>query len=623
MRRLTLLVVALAVLTPVASASAKSFALDDADVLVRVAPDGSLKVRERITFAFHGPFTGAYRDIPLKAGERIDSISVAAGGRPYRPGGSAELGTPGPASQFGSAPQGDGRRIVWRFAAISGRRTFILRYRLRGVTKAYDDVADVELQVWGDTWKQGLGRLRARMQAPEPVTAAEARVYGHPADVRGETRFEGGLAHLRASAVPARRFVEMRLLFPRSMLQSTDGAQVIAGEAADRIAAEERDAASAGSRRVDDALDRPLRTILLLLLLGTLPAALLIVLVWVLVSRGPASPGYDREYEQEPPSDLPPALVAPLVRRTTRVGSPEFTATLFDLIRRGHYAAGPAPAVRGRRGRGAADLLLTRGTARRQLPPWDTQVARIVDRALEGAGDEGVALSQLSDRMASDRGRNAKSLASWRSAIAREFVQRRWYDRLGGTVLMAAAFVTLMLAVGLFASGVFAHDPSDREWGPVLRMGLGIAGLLDAAVLAVASTRRRLRHRWTPRAAEQAVRWQAFARYLRDFPRLQDAQPASVAVWERLLVYGIAFGLADRVVAAARLDAADGLAASPLLRPVMHGDAKLFYPTTDVSGLGSAPSSGGGWSGGGGDGGGGGFSGGGGEGSGGGGGGAW
>ena len=53
---------------------------------------------------------------------------------------------------------------------------------------------------------------------------------------------------------------------------------------------------------------------------------------------------------------------------------------------------------------------------------------------------------------------------------------------------------------------------------------------------------RDMRRRWTPEAATEAARWAAFRRYLRDFPRLQEAPPASVALWERLLVYGIAFG---------------------------------------------------------------------------------
>ena len=36
-------------------------------------------------------------------------------------------------------------------------RTFEIRYALRGVAVAYDDVVDVNLKVWGDEWDVGLG----------------------------------------------------------------------------------------------------------------------------------------------------------------------------------------------------------------------------------------------------------------------------------------------------------------------------------------------------------------------------------------------------------------------------------------------------------------------------------
>ena len=38
---------------------------------VFVEDDGALESRERITFAFDGDFSGAFRDIPLRDGESI------------------------------------------------------------------------------------------------------------------------------------------------------------------------------------------------------------------------------------------------------------------------------------------------------------------------------------------------------------------------------------------------------------------------------------------------------------------------------------------------------------------------------------------------------------------------
>ena len=59
---------------------------------MQIQPDGSLLVREQITFDFSGMFSGAYRDIPVRTGESIDQVSVSEGGNRYTGGASTELG---------------------------------------------------------------------------------------------------------------------------------------------------------------------------------------------------------------------------------------------------------------------------------------------------------------------------------------------------------------------------------------------------------------------------------------------------------------------------------------------------------------------------------------------------
>ncbi len=61
--------------------------------------------------------------------------------------------------------------------------------------------------------------------------------------------------------------------------------------------------------------------------------------------------------------------------------------------------------------------------------------------------------------------------------------------------------------------------------------------------------------RRTPKGALLHARWQAFRRYLNDFSRVEDSPPASLALWEQYLVYGIALGVAEQVLEAARLHA--------------------------------------------------------------------
>jgi hypothetical protein len=80
---------------------------------VQIQPDGSLLVREQITFDFSGDFSGAYRDIPLRPGESIDDVGVAEGPAEYFPGANTELGSFGVPGSYGVETSSNRVRIVW------------------------------------------------------------------------------------------------------------------------------------------------------------------------------------------------------------------------------------------------------------------------------------------------------------------------------------------------------------------------------------------------------------------------------------------------------------------------------------------------------------------------------
>ncbi len=70
------------------------------------------------------------------------------------------------------------------------------------------------------------------------------------------------------------------------------------------------------------------------------------------------------------------------------------------------------------------------------------------------------------------------------------------------------------------------------------------------AILAVPADRLR---RLDPEHRERAARWQSFERWTEDFPRLSDDPPATLALWKRILVYGVAFGTAERMISSGRI----------------------------------------------------------------------
>jgi uncharacterized membrane protein len=627
--RTALAVLALAAfLASAGPAAAKSFTLSAAHVRVTVEPDGALAVEEEISFIYDGSFSGGFREIPLRPGEQITDVFVAEGGTRYSPGAPTEIGSSGDPGTFGVARLEDGVRVVWHYRAFSELRTFTIGYTLRGLAVAYDDVVDVNLKVWGDEWEVPLGTLTAELILPAPASGRAYRAWGHPVSVRGEVQRVSDRVVLYANRIPSHQFVELRVVFPASLLSSPAAARRGTGNALDRIVAEELEDAAAFERdqeRIRSALRNLPQTILVLLLAALGPAAAVLGATYWFFGRERGT-GYDREYEQEPPSELTPALVPPLLRQRPAVGSHEFTATLFDLIRRGRYKAKPVTTERsvwaGLRKQDIADLELSVGDEALELADHERPVAKVIDDVLGGSTE---VLSEFRTRIEEDRTGNSKRFTKFKEAVADEIKLRGWFSSDGLKLLLGSAALLGVAGALLLWIGIERFESFAPRWKDILFMTFGACACLNAGILGFAAVAEHTLWRRRSREAQQeAERWEAFRRYLGDFPRLDVAPPGSLALWERYLVYGIAFGIAERVLQGAHLHMPEELHQASSVFWI-SGDGDLGAGPTALgigdlsSGFGDAlapPSSGSGGFGGG-------FSGSGGGGGGGGGGGAW
>jgi uncharacterized membrane protein len=154
----------------------------------------------------------------------------------------------------------------------------------------------------------------------------------------------------------------------------------------------------------------------------------------------------------------------------------------------------------------------------------------------------------------------------------------RWFSPAGLPVMIGAG-IPLAVAGGLMLwIGVHHFQSFAPRWNDVLLIAFGICALVSAAIVAIGLSRGPLWRRRSPAAQQEAERWEAFRRYLTDFPRLDLAPPSSLQLWERLLVYGIAFGIADRVLEGAHLHMPEEL----------HNASSIYWISPNGD-LGSAP----------------------------------
>jgi hypothetical protein len=250
--------------------------------------------------------------------------------------------------------------------------------------------------------------------------------------------------------------------------------------------------------------------------------------VWFFFGRERPT-GYDREYEQEPPTETEPALVPVLLRQGGVPGSFEWTATLFDLIRRGVYRAEPVTTERsiwaGLRTQQIADLELSTGAAQ-PATEWERDVAEVVDTVLVGGPER---LSRFRDRIEDDREAMSERFTSFKERATEETARRGWFRSIGALPLAAAGVVLGGLGALLFFLAANGWRSVYPRYMDVVLVGVGLGLIMSAALVLVTLVAfKRVWRRRSREAQAEAERWDAFRRYLTDFPRLQEAPPATL-----------------------------------------------------------------------------------------------
>lgn len=584
----------------------KHFEIDDATIRVEVQPDASLRVTEELTFDFTGNFSGAYRDIPLAGGVRATNVQVSEEGRRYQPGGNTTLGSYDRDGTFGAVPiklpDDDGGptagfRVVWHYSAQDEERTFTVRYDVTGAAVAHDDVVDVPWVVWGDQWEFWLEHLDAEIAlasgSDEPLEA-----WVKPRRLGADPGLAAGSASVEIDRVPEGKQTEMRAVFPRSAFRSVAGARAEAGDGLEAIRAEEQAldddepvhqsfAAFVGENIV------PIEVIWTLLVVGAAMA------LYVMGRERPISVP---KYVPEPPEDIPPALAYALAREG---GYDErlVLATFLDLLDRGYYASKPAEG-------NELDLYVSLPDKRPdlgELTDYEKTTADFFDRLLEDGPGE---LGKLKDRV-------PKHSSSWHDRWTKmngeldraEDGELKWDRDLTG----ARAALALLAFAGYVVIGLAYWDRTHLVALPIFALiaGITLIYLFPATWL----------KRLDATSRERNARWRSFERWTDDFPRLDDDPPATLQLWRRILVFAVAFGTADRVIASGRIPApvleeaavggiwatthfaASGSGVTPSFNGFSSGFSSQVAPQSSSSGGGGGFSGGGGGSSGGGGGG--------------------
>ncbi|MGB7294504.1 MAG: DUF2207 domain-containing protein, partial [Candidatus Aminicenantales bacterium] len=512
---------------PGLEAAPKDYFFPEVRITVGIDSDGSFLVEEHRTFDFEGSFSAAWYTLPLSInrGGYRHSISVEE----FRV--EDENGQP---LKTEESTAGGLYRAEWFFRAADEQRTFLIRYRIRRGIISYPDVSELYWQMIGSGWDRPTRKVSVTVTLPGDTSRREdILVYGHgPLSGRSEI-VDTQTAHFTATHLAAGQFLEIRMIWPAGMVSGVPSSRhsresIMKEEARfvlETIESAQRDqeAKSRRSRRIRIGVS----VWSAWLVLGSLLWLFFYFHFWKRVGRDyrfSDIPPYFREL----PSDLRPALVEVLRREGRPITPNSFTATLFDLARRGHLELEDRRIekkgiFRNQEKQKTTITLKKDDPGDPELLPYEKDLLHLLFQIVTPKSGE------AADRLELDE------LRSFLKKNPRRF--QAWYQKWAKDIRKEASGLRFIEPESLRHRNVFL----------AVTLPLGILTLNPLILVLAGILVPKMKRRAESWARENEL-WKALDRFLDDFADFKELPAESYKLWEHYLVFGILFGNAKKII---------------------------------------------------------------------------
>lgn len=564
---------------PAAAQSGDDSEIVTVEVAARVNPDGSMDVVEELQYDWPGEQNGGTRTIPSGDYSIVDF-------RVTEDGESRDL----------AAPYDDpnGGQVRWYgsgdHSKVTGEHHYELRYRVLDAVDVHPDVAELEWQFIGSGFPS-LERVSVTVSMPGDGTDLRAFAHG---DLRGIVEPVGNTVLLRVFDNPEGSLVEARILVPAELFTVAPSGppaleRILAeeGALADEANAARADANDAfhdevergmepgcddeSSARLDRLCDRleellddgeeRLENDVLSLedaeiyfdilqvrreiedevdrivdarnaRIGNIAAPIIAAIcfvgwfaVWRRWGKEPDQPHDIGDYWREVPPESPAVVGA--IDDWGVIDSKAFAATLIDLAQRGWLTI--TEEEDGHR------FTRTQQTTD-ELPLRDYE-SKALWKLFDG-GRATVTQDELVDEAKAARTSSAEWMSSFKAQVKADYDAQQYQAKHG--CLPWLLWVVLVLVCGGTAALAFLMT----AW-----VGGGIAAGTTLVILVLGVLIRRR----TEKGARKHAEISGLKAFLRDFSLVDDVPVGHLALYERYLVYAVALGVADKLIAGLRI----------------------------------------------------------------------
>ncbi|HAX97386.1 MAG TPA: hypothetical protein DCY12_00440 [Candidatus Atribacteria bacterium] len=520
---------------------AKSYYHPSISQTFNLLENGDVEVTDIRYFSFSGSFSWAQLNLLLRGVDDIHFQGVW----------DADTGSP---LRYEVEEQSNSKMLKWYYQADNQTLGFRIQYLLKNPIHRYQDVAEFYWKIIEEE-HASIKKLEAILQIPQSSPDL-FKLFVHTQAQPGEMNFSSD--HRRVDFliedVPANTFVEARFLtspqvFSRVNLEDFPRYETILDE--------EKEAASRelqGDKSSWQA-NRWLGIGLFLLFISIV--IFYIILFFVFYFRYGREPkiDYERQYEQEPPRDIPPAFLGVIMNQKTLNRNDmgrAFTATLLDLARRGYMTVEEEKMkilfIK-------KEYLVFTFTEKMMninsdtdLLPFENDVLALLKQISNGGRTVStLEIEKWGKKISQQKSNFLLFIEDWGKSIKNWWESHYFYTYDERAEVKKQHY--LIFSVVCFIGGIFLVIFSAIHWGFEGSSGLVVLSiLLFPLIIIFALIARKSLGRWSKEGLLEYWKWTAFKRFISNYSLMKEAPPILLQIWDRYLIYAVALGVAEKLL---------------------------------------------------------------------------
>lgn len=501
-----------------------------------VNSDGSLSMTRQIDYDFDDEANGVYYTQNLNSDQKVTSQSVQikdlATGKTVTPklNNSADSG-----NVYHFTKSSNSYKFKVYHHVDEGKIRVIYRYKITKAITTYDDASELNFKIIGDGWDQEISKVTASVVFQKPnLSFLKGWVHTNTSG-NLEVNKEKGQVTATVAKLPENTFLEMHILFPNSL--TAKNTKKKSGEIMAKTVEQEKQLAkeTAAKQKQKKRLEKIGLVVLSLLPLLGLPIFFKAKNQGAVV-RSKKEIGHNYE--------IPP--YSPAVAQSLVTGDdPDAKALAGELaLKAGHKEITIEPLNKGK------DFRYTK------TDKYQGNV-KLINQLFKGAGD-GTTFTSKGLKNYGKKGKLEKKVKAWQE-VCEDQIKKQFVDpnlRKKKDSLEVAAVLLFGAEIILTILGFFAYD--------YYTMSLLLVLLWEVLAAVPVIIRIKNFSVLTEKGKEAIEQAMGFKNMLDDIGQFKLRDVGELTLWEEIMPYAVAFGLAKKVLKQMKVEFASEIDASPI-----------------------------------------------------------